>query len=56
MLGKQYKPVAEKITPILGELPAKFRIERKIIGNPLANMPVLETHPPDFAPNGHYTE
>jgi hypothetical protein len=34
MLGKKYKPVAEKITTILGELPAKFRIERKIIGDP----------------------
>jgi hypothetical protein len=56
MLGKKYKPVVEKITPILGELPAKFRIERKIIGDPLANMPVLETHPPDFATNGRYTE
>jgi hypothetical protein len=56
LLGKKYKPVAEKITPVLGELPVKFCIEMKIIEDPLANMPVLETHPPDFVPNGHYTE
>jgi hypothetical protein len=26
MLGKKYKPVAEKIMPILGELPAKYLV------------------------------
>jgi hypothetical protein len=42
LLGKKYKPVAEKITPILGELPAKFCIERKIVGDSFKDMPVLE--------------
>jgi hypothetical protein len=56
LLGKKYKPVAEKIMPILGELPAKFHIERKIVGDPLKDMPVLEMHPPDFVPMGHYME
>jgi hypothetical protein len=56
LLEKKYKLVAEKILPILGELPAKFHIERKIVGDPLKDMPVLETHPPDFVPTGRYTE
>ena len=56
LLGKKYKPVAEKITPILGELPAKFRIERNITGDPLKEMPVLDFHPPDYIPIGRYTE
>jgi hypothetical protein len=32
---KKYKPVAKKVCPVLGELPEKFWIEHKIIGNPL---------------------
>jgi hypothetical protein len=32
---KKYKPVAKKVRSIIGELPEKFRIERRIIGNPL---------------------
>jgi hypothetical protein len=32
-LGKKYKPVAKKITPILSELPVKFCIRRKIMGS-----------------------
>lgn len=54
-VGKKYKPVAEKIKPVLTELPAKFRIERKITGDPLANLPVLNPNPPEFTPTGRYT-
>jgi hypothetical protein len=38
---KKYKPVAKKVHPVIGELPKKFRIEHKIIGNPLDDLPVL---------------
>ncbi|KAF8178323.1 hypothetical protein K438DRAFT_1605077, partial [Mycena galopus ATCC 62051] len=55
LLGKKYKPVADKIKPILGELPAKFRIERDIKGDPLKEMPTLDMHPPDYVPLGRYT-
>ena len=55
LLGKKYKPVADKIKPILGELPAKFRIERNITGDPLKDMPTLNLHPPEFVPTGRYT-
>jgi hypothetical protein len=30
---KKYKPIAKKVRLVIGELPEKFRIERKIIGN-----------------------
>ena len=53
---KKYKPVARKVQPILGTLPSRFRIERNIIGDPLAGLPVLPTHPPPFAPCGRYTK
>ena len=52
---KKYKPVARKVKPVLEDLPAKFRIVRNIIGDPLANLPVLNPHPLPFTPTGRYT-
>ncbi|KAF7371997.1 hypothetical protein MVEN_00057800 [Mycena venus] len=52
---KRYKPVAQKIRPILGTLPEQFRIERHIYGDPLAEMPKLNPNPPPFIPMGRYT-
>ncbi|KAJ7140465.1 hypothetical protein C8R46DRAFT_1233914 [Mycena filopes] len=52
---KKYKPVAQKIRPVLGTLPDKFRIERHIYGDPLADMPKLNPNPPPFEPTGRYT-
>jgi hypothetical protein len=52
---KKYKPVAKKVCPIIGELPKKFRIERKIIGNGLDNLPTLNPNPPLCTPSDHYT-
>jgi hypothetical protein len=46
----KYKPVAK-----MGELPEKFRIERKIIGNPLDDLPTLNPNPPPFIPSDRYT-
>jgi hypothetical protein len=42
---KKYKPVAKKVHPVIGELPDKFWIERKITGNPLESMPKLNLNP-----------
>lgn len=53
---KPYKPVAKKVRAQLAELPSKFRIQRKIIGDPLASMPILDPNPPPFAPTGRYTQ
>jgi hypothetical protein len=53
--GKKYKPVAKKVHPVIGELPKKFRIEGKIIGNPLDDLPTLNPNPPPFTPTNRYT-
>jgi hypothetical protein len=47
---KKYKPVAKKVHPVIGELPEKFRIECKIIGNPLDDLLALNPNPPPFKP------
>jgi hypothetical protein len=52
---KKYKPVAKKVHPVIGELPEKFHIERKIIGNPLDDLPTLNPNPPLFIPSDRYT-
>jgi hypothetical protein len=52
---KKYKPVAKKVRPVIGELPEKFHIECKIIGNPLNDLPVLNPNPPPFIPTDCYT-
>jgi len=50
----KYKPVAKKIKSVPVTLPEEFHTTRKIIGDPLADMPKLSPHPIDFAPTGHY--
>ena len=40
----------------MGTLPEQFRIDRKVLGDPLAGMPVLDPNPPEFVPMGRYTE
>jgi hypothetical protein len=52
---KKYKPITKKVCPIIGELPEKFHIECKIIGNLLDDLPVLNPNPPLFIPTNHYT-
>lgn len=52
---KKYKPVALKTRSVLTELPEKFRIVRNIIGDPLANLPVLDPNLPPFQLTGRYT-
>ena len=47
-----YKPVAQKVKPVIQELPSQFRIIRDITGDPLADIPELSPNPPDFEPTG----
>ena len=54
--GKKYKPVARKVKPVISTLPSEFRIVRRIIGDPLKDMPTIQPRPPDFTPTGRYTE
>jgi hypothetical protein len=52
---KKYKPIAQKVRPVIAKLPDHFRIIRNIVSNPLANMPKLNPHPSPFAPSPHYS-
>ena len=49
----KYKPVAQKVKPVIQELPSQFII---IKGDPLAEMPKLSPNPPNFEPTGIYTQ
>ncbi|KAF8238078.1 hypothetical protein L208DRAFT_1502685, partial [Tricholoma matsutake] len=51
---KKYKPVAQKVRPIVAGLPDHFRIIRCIEGDPLKDMPPLNPHPPIFKPTPRY--
>src|SRR6202789_734591 len=52
---KKYKPVAQKIRLVVADLPDRFRIIRKITGDPLADMAKLNPHPPPFSPTPRYS-
>ena len=52
---KKYKPVALKVRPLQTDLPEKFRIQRRIVGDPLEGMPPLDANPPPFTPGARYT-
>lgn len=52
---RKYKPVAKKVRPVPATLPAEFRIERNIKGDPLESMPVLSRNPPEYTPCQRYT-
>jgi hypothetical protein len=52
---KKYKPIAKKVHPVIGKIPEKFCIERKIIDNPLDDLPVLNPNPLPFIITDRYT-
>jgi hypothetical protein len=52
---KKYKLIARKVGPVIGELPEKVCIERKIISNPLDDLLVLNPNPLPFIPTDCYT-
>ncbi|RXW12346.1 hypothetical protein EST38_g13510 [Candolleomyces aberdarensis] len=52
----KYKKVANRVKPVSAPLPPEFRIERRIPEDPLADLPSLPTHPPDFSPGERYTQ
>jgi hypothetical protein len=53
---RKYRKAEDRIQPIATQLPEEFRIIRNIIGDPLENMLVLPTHPPDFVPSLQYMQ
>ena len=52
---KKYKPVAQKVKPIIAELPGQYWIIRDIKGDPLENILDLEKVPLPFTSKGWYT-
>jgi hypothetical protein len=54
--GKKYKKVADRMYLVKGTLPKQFQIVHHKHPNPLANMPQLPVHPPDFSPGLRYTQ
>jgi hypothetical protein len=53
---RKYRKVEDRIQPLATQLPEEFCIICNIIGDPLENMPILPTHPPDFVPSLRYTQ
>ena len=53
---KKYKPVAMKTKPVASQVSEDFRIERHILGDPLANIPSLDPNPPPFQPTPRFTD
>jgi len=51
-----YKPVAKKVHTVQTAMPPELRITRQLPNDPLASMPTLSTHPPDFVPGVHFTQ
>lgn len=55
-MKKKYKPVMQKVRPVVTQLPGRYRIIREIQEDLLENMLVIEKVPPPFEPIGRYTE
>ncbi len=50
-----YKKVENRVKPVSTTLPEHFRIERRTPSDPLAEIPILPHHPPEFSPGARYT-
>jgi hypothetical protein len=53
---RKYRKAEDRIQPITTQLPKEFHIICNIIRDPLENMAVLLTYPPDFVPGLRYTQ
>ena len=56
VMKKKYKPVAQKVRPVVTQLLERYRIVREIQGSLLENMPVIEKVLLPFKPTGRYME
>ncbi|KIK11564.1 hypothetical protein PISMIDRAFT_19415 [Pisolithus microcarpus 441] len=50
----KYKPVAKKVRPIPTATPVEFRVDRREVGDPLTDLPVLPYRPPPFVPGSRF--
>jgi len=51
-----YKRVAQKVHPVSGTFPEEARVHRTFPEDPLASLPVLTPHPPEFVPTERLTK
>ena len=51
-----YKQVDKKIKPVSTPIPAEFKVTHTFPHNPLATLPKLDVHPPNFIPTKKLTE
>ena len=52
----KYKKVENRTKPVATTLPEEYRIVRHEPPDPLASLPELPIHPPDFTPSKRYTQ
>jgi len=52
----KYKKVEDKIRPVPAVMPEEFKVRRTFPNDPLSNLPVLPTHPPEFVPTLKMTQ
>ena len=52
----KYKKVANRTKPVATTLPEEYRIVRREHPDPLRDLPMLPTRPPDFVPGQRYTQ
>jgi len=50
-----YKPVAKKVRTVPTAMPAEYRVVHQLPTDPLAGLPPLPSHPPEFCPGTHFT-
>jgi hypothetical protein len=50
-----YKPVAKKVRTVPTTMPAEYRVVCQLPEDPLAGMPELPTHLPEFIPGSRFT-
>lgn len=54
--AKKYKKVANRVKPLLADLPEEFRIVRRKHPNPLEDLPDVPVHPPKVVPGVRFNQ
>ena len=52
----KYKKVENRVRPVPAVMPEDVKVKRTIPNDPLSNLPVLPTHPPEFSPTEKMTQ
>jgi len=52
----KYKKVENRVRPVPAVMPEDVKVKRTFPNDPLSNLPVLPTHPPEFSPTEKMTQ